>query len=113
MRHCGHCGHRHPHQSLAAAERPPASAHAQRESAGERIPRTLVVDRHSRRKMTGPSAFHHDHYDPTDATIDPSLLTAVLSQHNITADNIWIFGFGSLVHTPGFAYAEKATVGDA
>lgn len=63
--------------------------------------------------MTGPSAFHHDHYDPTDATIDPSLLTAVLSQHNITADNIWIFGFGSLVHTPGFAYTEKATVGVA
>lgn len=31
----------------------------------------------------------------------------VLSQHNVNADNIWIFGFGSLVHTPGFEYADK------
>jgi cation transport regulator ChaC len=50
------------------------------------------------------SSFHHDHYDPND--VQEHLLTAVLAEHNVSADNIWIFGFGSLVHTPGFAYAD-------
>ena len=51
------------------------------------------------------SSFHHEHYDPSD--VQEHLLTEVLSQHNVNPDNIWIFGFGSLVHTPGFEYADK------
>ena len=51
--------------------------------------------------------FHHDHYDPTDVNHD--LLTSVLSssrQQDQQQNDIWIFGFGSLVHTPGFEYEE-------
>jgi cation transport regulator ChaC len=47
-------------------------------------------------------AFHHDHYDPSD--VNEELLTAVLAEHHMS--DIWIFGFGSLIHTPGFEYAD-------
>ena len=65
---------------------------------------------HSARSSSRPDpSFHHAHYDPStiDASIDRSLLSSVLTSHDIASDNIWIFGFGSLLHTPGFEYSEK------
>lgn len=48
-------------------------------------------------------SFHHDHYDPDD--VNHSLLDSVLEEQ-LDLDEIWIFGFGSLVHTPGFEYTD-------
>jgi len=54
-----------------------------------------------RGQPTSSLGFHHDHYDPED--LNHSLLDAVLQEQQ---DEIWIFGFGSLVHTPGFGYED-------
>lgn len=45
--------------------------------------------------------FHHSHYNPQD--LNHSLLESVLEEQQ---DEIWVFGFGSLVHTPGFEYED-------
>ena len=61
----------------------------------------MAVEERQKGQPTSSLGFHHDHYDPED--LNHSLLDAVLEGNQ---DEIWVFGFGSLLHTPGFEYED-------
>lgn len=54
--------------------------------------------------MGQQDGFYHDPYDPED--VNHALFQDVLESHIGEDGDIWIFGFGSLLHTPGFGYSD-------
>lgn len=70
---------------------------------GQRVSCCMETARGEENSALWTPGFHHDHYDPED--LNHALLDSVLNDGK-DVDEIWVFGFGSLVHTPGFEYAD-------